>query len=130
MLEHFQKQRFASLETYRRNGTAVHTPLLFVIHRERLYMRTAVHTYKVKRIRNNPKVRVAPSTFKGEPKGDWVEGQARIYDAADMQWVNALSKARNGWFKRLVDFRNRFKDVEFVVIEVTLAKSESLEGSL
>jgi PPOX class probable F420-dependent enzyme len=81
-------------------------------------MRTGAQTYKVKRIRNNPKVRVAPSTFKGKLRGDWVEGVARVYNAADMEWVNKLSKHRNGWFKRFVDFRNRFKSVQFVVIEV------------
>jgi PPOX class probable F420-dependent enzyme len=112
------KRQFVSLETYRRDGTAVRTPLLFIIHRNRLYMRTAAHTYKVKRIQNNPHVRVAPSTFKGRPLGKWLEGQAKIYNAADMHWVNALSKHRNGWFKRLIDLRSRFKDVQFVVIEV------------
>ena len=85
-------------------------------------MRTAAHTYKVKRIQNNPRVRVAPSTFKGEITGKWLEGQASVYDSADMQWVNALSKHRNGWFKRFVDFRNRFRDVHFVVIEVQVGK--------
>ena len=123
MLDTFTKERFALLETYRKDGTAVRTPLLFVIHRERLYMRTTVHTYKVKRIRNNPRVRVAPSTFKGERRGNWIEGEARLYDAADMQWVNMLSKRRNGWFKRLVDLRNRFKAVEFVVIEVVFGET-------
>ena len=118
VLDQFKTERFALLETYRKDGTAVRTPLLFVIHRERLYMRTAVHTYKVKRIRNNRKVRVAPSTFKGKPKGNWIEGEARLFNAEDMAWVNALSKERNGWFKQLVDFRNRFKDLAFVVIEV------------
>lgn len=120
MLDQFENQRFALLETYRRNGSAVRTPLLFIIHRNRLYMRTGAHTYKVKRIENTPNVRVAPSTFGGEPLGDWLEGQARIYDAADMQWVNALSKRRNGWFKRLIDLRNYIRNVHFVVIEVRI----------
>ncbi len=127
MLDQFENQRFLALETYRRDGSAVRTPLLFIIHRERLYMRTAAHTYKVKRIKNNPNVRVAPSTFKGEIKGDWIEGVARVFDSADMQWVNKLSKRRNGWFKRLVDFRNRFKDVKFVVIEVWLDELPATE---
>jgi PPOX class probable F420-dependent enzyme len=118
MLEQFQRKRFALLETYRKNGTPVRTPLLFITHRNRLYMRTAAHTYKVKRIQNNPQVRVAPSTFKGQPLGGWLQGRAKIYPAADMAWVNALSKHRNGWFKRLIDLRSRFKDVQFVVIEV------------
>jgi PPOX class probable F420-dependent enzyme len=89
-------------------------------------MRTAAQTYKVKRIRNNPHVRVAPSTFRGQIKGEWVEGQARVYDAADMQWVDYLSRRRNGWFKRLIDLRNRFQDVKFVVIEVKL-KQHNIE---
>lgn len=127
MLEQFDNQRFTVLETYRKNGTAVRTPLLFIIHRNRLYMRTAAHTYKVKRIQNNPNVRVAPSTFKGKPIGNWLEGQAKIYDSADMQWVNALSKHRNGWFKRLIDLRNRFRDVQFVVIEVWLDELPATE---
>lgn len=120
LLSQFENQRFVVLETYRRDGRAVRTPLLFIIHRNRLYMRTAAHTYKVKRIRNNPNVRVAPSTFRGELKGEWVEGEARVYDAADMQWVNQLSKRRHTWFKRLIDLRNRFRGVRFVVIEVRL----------
>ena len=118
MLEQFENQRFAVLETYRKNGSAVRTPLLIVIHRHRLYMRTGSHTYKVKRILNNSNVRVAPSTFKGEILGDWLKGQAKVYDAADMQWVNKLSKHRNGWFKRLIDLRNHFRRVHFVVIEI------------
>jgi PPOX class probable F420-dependent enzyme len=127
MLDQFKKQRFAVLETYRKNGTAVRTPLLFIIHRRRLYMRTAAHTYKVKRILNNPVVRVAPSTFKGQPLGGWLEGRAKAYDAADMQWVNALSKRRNGWFKRLVDLRNYFRRRPFVVIEVRLDETLPIE---
>jgi PPOX class probable F420-dependent enzyme len=127
MLDQFKNQRFALLETYRKNGTAVRTPLLFIIHRNRLYMRTAAHTYKVKRILNNPVVRVAPSTFKGQPLGGWLEGRAKVYDAADMQWVNALSKRRNGWFKRLVDLRNYFRRRPFVVIEVRLDEMLPIE---
>ncbi|MFZ0545327.1 MAG: PPOX class F420-dependent oxidoreductase [Candidatus Promineifilaceae bacterium] len=120
MLTQFKGQRFLALESYRRDGTAVRTPLLFIIHRGRLYMRTGAHTYKVKRIQNNPKVRVVPSTFKGKPMGVWVEGEARVFDSADMQWVDRLSKRRNGWFKWSVDLRNRFRNVTFVVIEMRL----------
>jgi hypothetical protein len=100
-------------------------PLLFIIHRDRLYLRTAAHTYKVKRLQHNPKVRVAPSTFRGKLKGEWMEGEARVYDAADMQWVNPLSKRRHGWFKRLIDLRNRFRRVQFVVIEVVLSEGNN-----
>ena len=56
-----------------------------------------------------------------------MEGEARVYDAADMQWVNYLAKRRHTWFKRLIDLRNRFRDVEFVVIEVILGDNIATE---
>jgi hypothetical protein len=40
--------------------------------------------------------------------------------------VDYLSRRRNGWFKRLIDLRNRFQDVKFVVIEVKL-KQHNIE---
>lgn len=116
----FTNHRFISLETYRRNGQPIRTPLLFVEHQGILYMRTPTATAKVKRIRHNPAVRVAPCDFFGNLKGKWVEGHATLIPAAEAQWVNDLAKKRHPWFKRLIDLRNRLKNPEFTVIAVRL----------
>jgi len=72
----FEGENVISLETYRRNGQPVRTPVWFLKEDGTLYVHTDDHTGKVKRIRRNPKVRVAPSHFRGKPKAEYVEAQA------------------------------------------------------
>ena len=75
-LSQFEGEGVISLETYRRNGQPVRTPVWFLKEDGILYVHTDDHTGKVKRIRRNPKVRVAPSHFRGKPKAEYVEAQA------------------------------------------------------
>jgi PPOX class probable F420-dependent enzyme len=116
----FAGQKVVSLESYKKSGEAVRTPLLFVAHEGVLYMRTPLQSWKVKRIRNNPRVRIAPSDMQGKVRGTWVEGQAEIYHESEMAWVNKLSKQKYGLTKRLMDFRNRLlgRTGKFAVIAV------------
>src|SRR5262249_38406544 len=57
-LAQFANKKYLNLESYRRNGQGVRTPLWFVEDDGALYFYTVAHSYKVKRIRNNPRVRV------------------------------------------------------------------------
>jgi uncharacterized protein len=77
-LSRFEGENVISLETYRRNGEPVRTPVWFLEENGVLYVHTDDSTGKVKRIRQNPKVRVAPSHFRGKPKGDYVDAQAEL----------------------------------------------------
>ena len=121
-MNQFADQKVVTLESYKKNGQAVRTPLFFVIREGMLYMRTPLRSWKVKRIRNNPHVRVVPSNMQGSPQGAWVEGYAEIYHENDMAWVNNLSKQKYGLVKRLMDFRNRLlgRAGKFAVIVVRL----------
>jgi PPOX class probable F420-dependent enzyme len=74
----FEGERVISLETYRRNGQPARTPVWFLKENGILYVHTDDSTGKVKRIRRNPKVRVAPSHFRGKPKADYVEARAEL----------------------------------------------------
>lgn len=74
----FEGEKVISLETYRRNGEPVRTPVWFLEENGILYVHTDDSTGKVKRIRRNPKVRVAPSHFGGKPKGEYVEARAEL----------------------------------------------------
>jgi hypothetical protein len=51
-----------------------------------------------------------------------MDGQAEIYEATEMQWVNDLAKRKYGLAKRLIDLRNKLLGREgmFVVIAVRL----------
>jgi uncharacterized protein len=118
LLAPFDGHRFLTLETFRRDGTAVATPLLFIAHQGLLYMRTSVQSYKVKRIRHTPQVRVAPSDWQGRPKGPWLAGRATLHDAVELAWVNDLSKRKYGLLKWLIDYRSRWRKLALVVIAV------------
>jgi uncharacterized protein len=77
-LSRFQGEKVISLETYRRNGEPVRTPVWFLEENGTLYVHTDDSTGKVKRIRRNPTVRVAPSHFRGKPKGEYIEARAEL----------------------------------------------------
>ncbi len=89
-LVQFANQQFMNVETFRKNGQGVQTPVWFVQDDRTLYVRTVDGSGKVKRIRNNPRVRVMPCGVRGEPMGEWVEGQARFADADESKKVNGV----------------------------------------
>ena len=70
--------RHISLESYRRNGTPVRTPVWFAEVDGVLYVYTLEKLGKVKRIRANPRVRVAPCDFFGKLRGAWRDAEAHI----------------------------------------------------
>jgi PPOX class probable F420-dependent enzyme len=74
----FEDEKVISLETYRRNGQPVRTPVWFLKENGILYVHTDDNTGKVKRIRRNPKVCVAPSHFRGKPKAEYIEARAEL----------------------------------------------------
>ena len=77
-ISRFQGEKVISLETYRRNGEPVRTPVWFLEENGILYVHTDDSTGKVKRIRRNPKVRLAPSHFRGKPKAEYIDAQAEL----------------------------------------------------
>jgi len=77
-LTRFAGERVISLETYRRGGEPVRTPVWFLEEDGVIYVHTDDSTGKVKRIRRNPRVRIAPSHFRGKPKADYVNAMARL----------------------------------------------------
>lgn len=70
--------KYISVTTYRRDGTAVATPVWFVQEANRLLVRTGTASGKAKRIRRNPAVRVAACTARGRLLGQPVSGVARV----------------------------------------------------
>lgn len=84
--EIFAGHQYLNLETFRRSGIGVRTPVWFAEDEGRLFVRTQAASGKVKRIRNQGRVRIAPSDAQGRPKGDWIEAHAQLAppDQADL----------------------------------------------
>ncbi len=119
-LAQFAGQTYLSIETYRKSGQAVPTPVWFLECDGMLYVHTSAHSGKVKRIHNNPRVRVTPSDMRGKPKGEWVEGQAHLMDAAEAERVDKLFNKKYGLPKRMFDFLRSLQGGTAVVLEIKI----------
>jgi len=114
--------QYIALETFKKNGQAVNTPVWIIRDGNRLLAVTSGKSWKAKRIRNNPRVRVAESDSQGTPKGAFVEGSACIIDddaAVNAQWQRIYKKY--GLLARIFKFYGRLRgeaDAQ-VVIEIT-----------
>jgi uncharacterized protein len=76
--EPLRREKYIDLVTYRKSGSPVHTPVWFAEHDGKLYVMTRDDSGKAKRIRNNPRVEVAPSTMRGKRTGPGIAGAAQI----------------------------------------------------
>ena len=74
----FEKQQFMSVETYRKTGEGVRTPVWFIEVNGEFLFNTEETSAKVKRIRRNPSVKIAPCNVRGELKGEFISGTARF----------------------------------------------------
>lgn len=63
-------ERFVSLTTFRKSGVGVPTPVWIAREGETLIVTTASNSGKIKRLRNNPRVEVRPSSRMGKVADD------------------------------------------------------------
>lgn len=116
----FAGRRYLNLQTFRRSGAAVSTPVWFAAQDDRLYVYSLARAGKVKRIRNNARVRIAPCNAFGKLEGEWVEAQARLVGGEEaLRAHRAL--ARKYWVKHVSDLYSRLLGRERVVIALAPA---------
>ena len=75
-LEPLKDTKTALLTTYKRDGTPIETPVSVAFAGERAFFRSWDKAWKTKRLRNNPRVEVAPATFRGKPTGPSIHARA------------------------------------------------------
>ena len=120
-LDEFKDQPYLNLETYRRSGEALRTPVWFVRHADRLYIRTVAGSGKVKRVRREPRVRVALCQVNGDVTGAWAEARAREIhgDAAVEALVDRLLDDKYGEIKRQMAAQAAQDGRRYTILEVT-----------
>lgn len=72
------RSRYVALTTYRKTGVAVTTPVWIARDGDRLLVWTGQHAGKVRRIRGNDSVALAPCTMSGSARGATISAQASI----------------------------------------------------
>jgi PPOX class probable F420-dependent enzyme len=116
----FSGEKYLSVETYRKSGQGVATPVWFAEDAGELYIYSLANAGKVKRIRNNPRVRVIPCDMRGKTKGVWVEGRARIVDAAEDARVHKLLDQKYGLMKKIGSLYSKLMKRERATIAIEL----------
>ncbi|MCP4142744.1 MAG: PPOX class F420-dependent oxidoreductase [Chloroflexi bacterium] len=97
MKDQFKDQKFINIETFRKSGVGVKTPVWFVEEQGAFYVWTQADSWKAKRIRNNANVKVVPSTASGEPLGDWVDALATADASPEaLKYTTNLMKKKYG----------------------------------
>jgi uncharacterized protein len=76
--EPFTKRRTALLTTYKRDGAPVATPVTIAVEGDHAYVRTWDTAWKARRMRNDPRVLVAPATMGGRRRGAPVPARSRL----------------------------------------------------
>ena len=76
--EPFTKRRTALLTTYKRDGAPVATPVTIAVDGDHAYVRTWDTAWKARRMRNDPRVLVAPATMGGRRRGEPVPARSRL----------------------------------------------------
>jgi PPOX class probable F420-dependent enzyme len=115
-----QERKYLSIETFRKNGQGVRTPVWFAGEPEddapeKLYVYSTADSGKAKRIRNNGRVRVAPCDVRGRLLGEWTDARAEIVTGADAEHgMQLLNKKYMPW-KQLLDFFSIFSRNKRVV---------------
>jgi uncharacterized protein len=115
---------YISLASYRKNGTLVETPVWAAPLDGKLVVFTLRETYKVKRVQNNPAVRVAKCDVKGKVLGEWHEGTCRVVtDTEQEKRAYAALRKKYGLMMRLGDIASTLtgRMKRRVVLEIALA---------
>jgi PPOX class probable F420-dependent enzyme len=119
-LFHLSKHKYISIETYRKNGTGVRTPVWFVVYQGLIYFRTDAKSGKAKRIRNNPHVKIALCSMGGNVEGDWYEGKAKFSDQAESTIAFSLINKKYGLLTTFIRLLNKIRNTKPLVISLTI----------
>lgn len=107
-MENLAESKYLSLTTFRKDGTPVATPVWLVREGDHLFVMTEAGSGKVKRIRANSTVELAPCDMRGSIKGDRVFGAAVVQDAAGTAATVKKIRKRYGLMFKLIGVLDKF----------------------
>ena len=122
-MSHLAGEKYINLETYRKNGQGVRTPVWFVERNNGdssvLYVRTSEDTGKYKRVRNNPSVQIAPCDMRGSVKGNWLKGEARIAGEEEKLKVFKMLEKKYGIMYKMTRMFLSSRNYVVIAIRIT-----------
>jgi PPOX class probable F420-dependent enzyme, Rv2061 family len=123
MIEALAGEPYVLVTTFRKNGTPVPTAVWAVADGDALAIWTVATSGKVKRIRNNPEVTVAPCDLRGRPRGEAVNARAEVLSAQDTERVRDLLRKKYGLQARLTLLGSRLRRGEAGTVAISITPS-------
>ena len=121
--------KYIALETFRKSGEGVITPVWVTPEDGKLYVWTVDGSWKVKRIRNNDRVRIAVSDARGNPQSDWVEATATVLDAPEDEARQRERMAKKyGWQFRMFTWMDKIRRDKQARIALQISEPSSVAG--
>ncbi|MFI0986652.1 PPOX class F420-dependent oxidoreductase [Streptomyces exfoliatus] len=105
MPEELRRGRYVSLTTYRKNGTGVATPVWYAVDGAELYAWTRTDSWKVKRLRNDPRVEAAVCDLRGNVAegAERFTGEGRLVEGDELRRIRRLLSRKYTWQFWLTD---------------------------
>ncbi|HEU0190165.1 MAG TPA: PPOX class F420-dependent oxidoreductase [Mycobacterium sp.] len=103
------KSDYVLLTTFTKDGRPKPVPVWAAPDGDRLLVITQEDSWKVKRIRNTPRVTLAACDLRGRPRGEAVEAIAAILDKSENARVYAAIGERYGIIGRTFNFFSKLR---------------------
>ncbi|GLV57977.1 PPOX class F420-dependent oxidoreductase [Dictyobacter sp. S3.2.2.5] len=116
--DYLAREGFIQLTTFRKSGQRVPTPVWFALEQGKLYVTTVKGAAKVKRIRNNGQVRLAPCNRRGVVQGPEAEGQARELPVEEQHIGKEALVRKYGMMYRIFMGIGRLRKAQQTIIEI------------
>ncbi|WP_299292124.1 PPOX class F420-dependent oxidoreductase [Nitrosopumilus sp.] len=109
LLEQLESEKYISVETFKKSGDGIKTPVWFVIRDETIFVVTRDQTGKFKRLKNNTKVNLAICSMKGDIKGEWFSGIATILPEEQVKEAVKWRDKKYGFLAKIAKFASKSK---------------------
>jgi uncharacterized protein len=95
--------QYVNLITFKRDGTAMASPVWFAADKGKLYIYSNLDAGKMKRVRNNGSVEIGPCDVRGKSTGPTIAARAVELPESSSSYVHGLLNKKYGWKKRLMN---------------------------
>ena len=107
--EDVSKAQYVLLTTFTKDGRPKPTPIWIARDGDRALVITEKNSWKVKRIRNTPRVTLAVCDMRGNVKGPEVEAVATVLDDSHTEAVYQAINQRYGLIGRIFNFFSKLR---------------------
>ena len=103
------RAQYVLLTTFTKDGRPKPTPIWIARDGERALVITEKNSWKVKRIRNTPRVTLAVCDMRGKVKGETIEARATVLDESETETVYQAINRRYGIVGRIFNFFSKLR---------------------